>query len=111
MYICVLLGEKILGRGSRGRERLGASPRREAGGLREAREMIISKRTVGPELLSETRRDFSLDLTCKGGEVRGGGKACGSIARAGRSGLREAKEMIISKRTVGLQHWRNRRDF
>ena len=50
----LLLGEKIVGRGSRGREGLGIGPRAEAGGLREAKEMIISKRTVGPELQSET---------------------------------------------------------
>ena len=49
----LLLGEKILGKGSRGREGLGIRVPREGGGLREAKEMIISKRTVGLELLSE----------------------------------------------------------
>ena len=88
----------------------GSERARGAGGLREAKEMIISKRTVGPQQL-RPRRDFSLDLSCKGGGVRGGGKAVGIAARLGRSGLREAKEMIISKRTVGPEHWRTPRDF
>ena len=69
----LLLGEKILGRGSRGREGLGIGPRAEAGGLREAKEMIISKRTVGPEQLSETRETLvSIELQGGGGPERGG---------------------------------------
>ena len=53
----LLLGEKIIGRGSRGREGLGIGPPPEAGGLREATEMNISKRPVGPEPLGETRSE------------------------------------------------------
>ena len=55
--IDLLLGEKILGKGSRGRDVLGVRPRPEAGGLREPKEMIISKRTVGPELEGDTRSE------------------------------------------------------
>ena len=70
--------------------------------------MIISKRTVGPELQSEARSEATY---LQGGRGPGRGKAFGIIAWPGRSGLREAKEMIISKRTVGPEHLRNRRDF
>ena len=42
----MLLGEKILGRGSRGREGLGVHPRAEAGGLREAIETLVSSWTL-----------------------------------------------------------------
>ena len=61
----------------------------EAGGLREAKEMIISNRIVGPEHLRTPERS---DPSCKGGGVRGGGKAFGVAARPARSGLREAIE-------------------
>ena len=50
----LLLGEKILGRGSRGREGLGAGPPPEAGGVRESKDIILSKLTVGPEPGGET---------------------------------------------------------
>ena len=71
VYIGMLLGEKILGMGSRGREGLGVRPRREAGGLREAKEMNISMRTVGPERQRTTERS---DLSCKGEGLKGRGE-------------------------------------
>ena len=40
-----------------GSEGLGIGPPAEAGGVREAKEMIISKRTVGPEPLGESRSE------------------------------------------------------
>ena len=62
----------------------------EAGGLREAKEMIISKRTVGPELQSETRETLvSIELQGGRGPGRGetvpGGRPIGP--RLGRSGF------------------------
>ena len=42
------------------------------------------------------------------GEGPGGGRATGFERHRGAGGLREAKEMIISKRTVGPEHLRTR---
>ena len=50
------------GEGPGGGRATGFERHRGAGGLREAKEMIISKRTVGPER-QRTTRDFSLALT------------------------------------------------
>ena len=61
----LLLGEKIIGRGSRGREGLGIRPRAEAGGLREAIEtlvsswtLVISDRQGTPEVLIRWERIY-----------------------------------------------------
>ena len=69
----LLLGEKIIGRGSRGREELGVRPRREAGGLREAKEMIISKRTVGSQHLRPRETLVSIEMEGGRGSGEGGG--------------------------------------
>ena len=71
----MLLGEKIVGRGSRGREGLGIGLRPEAGGLREAIETLVSSWTLvigakaGPRRDLYDGREFILD---QGGSSRGG---------------------------------------
>ena len=60
------------GEGPGGGRATGSEWARGAGGLREAKEMIISKRTVGPERQRTTERS---DLTCKGGGVEGEGES------------------------------------
>jgi len=70
----------------------------EAGGLREGKKMIISKRTVGPEPGGETRSEAT--LLARGEGSGDGGKPFGVALAPGRSGLREAIETLVSSWTL-----------
>ena len=84
----LLLGQKIIGMESRGREGLGVRPRREAGGLREAIETLVSSWTLvigtgrdSPEGLYD-RREFILDWgeSSRGGEGGRGSPGVRAVA-------------------------------